>query len=99
MDARLFVATVALITLWCDLAVARDLTIVARSSVHEAINEVFTQPFIHATTIATQGERWDGGLDVLRTQAKGPDSVWDLVMVDSDELATGCAEGLFEKLD
>ncbi len=34
-----------------------------------------------------------------RTQAKAPDNTWDLVMVDSDELATGCSDGLFEKLD
>ena len=32
------------------------------------------------------------------TQAKLADNPWDLVMVDGDELAAGCAEGLFEKL-
>ena len=46
-----------------------------------------------------QTESWEGGIDALRTQAKAPDNAWDLVMVDSDELATGCSEGLFEKLD
>ena len=42
---------------------------------------------------------WDGGIDALRTQAKAPDNTWDLVLVDADELATGCNDGLFEKLD
>ena len=42
---------------------------------------------------------WEGGIDALRTQAKTADDPWDLVLVDPDELTTGCAEGLFEKLD
>jgi len=99
MNARSVVATAALFTLWCDLAVARDLTIVARPSALPAVHEVFVKPFTIATTIPVQTESWDGGLDTLRAQAKSPDNTWDLVMVDTDELATGCAEGLYEKLD
>ena len=38
-------------------------------------------------------------MDTLRSQAKSADAAWDLVLVDTDELSTGCGEGLFEKLD
>lgn len=99
MNARSVVATAALFTLWCDLAAARDLTIIARPSALAPVTEVFVKPFTTATAIPVQTESWDGGLDTLRAQAKSPDTTWDLVMVDSDELATGCAEGLYEKLD
>ena len=99
MNARSVVATAALLSLWCDLAVARELTIIARPSMLPAVKEVFVKPFTIATTLPVQSESWDGGLDTLRTQAKSPENTWDLVMVDTDELATGCAEGLYEKLD
>ena len=56
-------------------------------------------PFTAATGIPVQLESWDGGLDALRSQLKAPDNAWDLVEVNADELATGCGEGLFEKLD
>ena len=74
-------------------AAARDLTVVARGPTQEAIKEVFVRPFTAATAIAVQIEGWEGGIDALRTQAKAPDNTWDLVMVDSDELATGCSRG------
>ncbi len=48
---------------------------------------MFVRPFVEATAIPVQTEVWEGGIDALRTQAKMPDNVWDLVMVDSDELA------------
>jgi len=57
---------------------------------------------IAATTeIPVRVESWTGGLDALRARAADSDTAvhWDIVRVDPDELATGCAEGLFEKLD
>jgi putative spermidine/putrescine transport system substrate-binding protein len=99
MHARLPVAAAAVLALSCGLATARDLTLVARSPVQDAIKEVFVQAFTVATSLAVQMESWEGGIDALRTQLKALDNAWDLVMVDSDELATGCSEGLFEKLD
>jgi putative spermidine/putrescine transport system substrate-binding protein len=99
MHARSLVAAAAVLALSCGLATARDLTLVARAPMQDAIKEVFVRPFTAATSIAVQLESWDGGIDALRTQLKAPDNAWDLVMVDSDELAAGCSEGLFEKLD
>ena len=99
MHARSLVAATAILVLSCGVAGARDLTVVARLHTQEAIKQVFVRPFTAATAIPVQMEVWEGGIDALRTQAKAPDNTWDLVMVDSDELATGCSEGLFEKLD
>ena len=99
MYAHSLVAAAAVLALSCGLATARDLTLIARAPMQGAIKEVFVHPFTAATSIAVQLESWDGGIDALRAQLKAPDNAWDLVMVDSDELAAGCSEGLFEKLD
>src|SRR5579863_1332310 len=99
MHARPLVAAAAILAMSFGAASARDLTIVALSPGQSAVTSVFAQPFTAATTIPVQVASWNGGIDALRTQAKAPDNTWDLVMVDGEELAAGCAEGLFEKLD
>jgi putative spermidine/putrescine transport system substrate-binding protein len=77
-----------------------DLTIVMRGeSLQRAIQSAYVQPFTAVTDFPVQQEVWDGGIDILRTHAKAADNTWTLVLVDPDELATGCSEGLFEKLD
>src|SRR6478752_10018716 len=99
MHARSLVVATAMVALLCGQAAARDLTLVTRGPSQEPIKEVFARPFSSATAIPVQVEAWEGGIDALRTQAKASENTWDLVMVDSEELAIGCAEGLFEKLD
>ncbi len=77
-----------------------DLMIVTRDqSLQQAMQAAFVQPFTAVTGIPVQQQVWDGGIDALRAQAKAADNSWDLVLVDAEELATGCGEGLFEKLD
>lgn len=79
---------------------AQDLTVVTRGeTLRVPMREVFIHPFTLATDMPVKHESWEGGLDALRAQAKAADNGWDLVLVDAGELATGCAEGLFEKLD
>jgi putative spermidine/putrescine transport system substrate-binding protein len=99
MHARSLVAATAMLALSCGLAAARDLTVVGRASTLDAVKTVFVRPFIEATSIPVQLEAWEGGIDALRTQIKTPDNAMDVVLVDADELAEGCSEGLFEKLD
>ena len=98
MHARSLLAAAAMLVLCCGQAAARDLSVVLRPG-QEAIDKVYIQPFAAATGIAVQSGIWEGGLDTLRAQVKAPDNTWDLVLVDADELATGCTETLFEKLD
>ncbi len=101
MPARtLLVAVAFLAACSCSAAVARDLTVVVRGEAADAMRHGIAAPFSAATGIGVvQLESWDGGLDTLRNQLKSPDNAWDLVEVNADELATGCGEGLFEKLD
>jgi putative spermidine/putrescine transport system substrate-binding protein len=95
----LLAAAVVLATL-SGLAAARDLTVVTRGGLmQDATKNLFAHPFTAATTIPVQAETWEGGPEALRAQAKAPDNTWDLVLVDGDELATGCSENLLEKLD
>jgi putative spermidine/putrescine transport system substrate-binding protein len=99
MHARSLLAVAAMLVLCCGQAAPRDLSVVVPPPGQEAIDKVFIQPFTTATGIAVQSGRWEGGLDALRAQVKAADNTWDLVLVDADELATGCSESLFEKLD
>lgn len=100
MHVRTPVVAAVILAMSFGFAAARDLTIVTRGGLmQEATKDLFARPFATATTIAVQQESWEGGIDALRTQAKAPDNNWDLVLVDGDELATGCSENLFEKLD
>lgn len=105
MPAHTLLAAVALIVASClalPLAFANptDLTIVTRSEAFQhAIQTAYVQPFTAITDFPVQQDVWEGGIDALRAHAKAPENAWDLVLVDADELSTGCSEGLFEKLD
>jgi len=100
MPARTLLVAVALLSACPAAALARDLTVVARGKpTLDAVVQAIASPFTAATRIPVQLESWEGGLDTLRSHLKAPDNTWDLVEVNADELATGCGEGLFEKLD
>jgi putative spermidine/putrescine transport system substrate-binding protein len=91
---------VALLSACFSVALARDLTVVTRDAVtQDAIGRVLAAPFTAATGIPVQLQHWDGGSDQLHNQLKAPDGGLDLIEVDADQLATGCGDGLFEKLD
>jgi putative spermidine/putrescine transport system substrate-binding protein len=96
MLARVVLAAVALLAAWPANTYA--LTIVTRGEATQAaIAEAYVPPFAAATDIAVHQDSWDGGMDVLKTKAA--ESGWDLVQVNADELAAGCGDGSFEKLD
>jgi putative spermidine/putrescine transport system substrate-binding protein len=100
MLARSLLAVLALFIASAAIAGPNDLTVLTRDeSQQQAIQSAYSQPFTAATRIPVQQQIWPGGADALRNQAKLPDNNWDVVLVDPEELATGCSEGLFEKLD
>lgn len=81
-------------------AYPRDLTVVARGDVAPTgVHQVLATPFTAATGIPVRVLGWSGGLTALRNRLKTPSSDWDVVEVDPQELADGCTEGLFVKLD
>jgi len=105
MSVRTLLAAMALfvaaaLALQPSFASPNDLMIVSRdASLQTAIQAAYVQPFTAITGLAVQQTLWDGGMEALRTQAKAADNTWDIVLVDADELSSGCGEGLFEKLD
>lgn len=99
MLRRHFLAAVALLAA-SSTANARDLTVVARGeTMPAAVRQIYVQPFSVATGIRTVLQSWHGGLDTLNAQFKAPGNTWDVVEVNADELASGCADGTFQKLD
>lgn len=79
---------------------ARDLTVVSWGGAYqEAQDEIYFEPFKEKAGIAMLEESWDGGIGVLRAQVEGGNATWDVVQVESEELALGCDEGILEELD
>lgn len=82
------------------LAHSRDLTVTSWGGAYQnAQTEAYFAPFRQKAGIPLIDESWDGGIGVLRTKVEGGNATWDVVQVESEELAAGCDEGLFEKLD
>ncbi len=81
-------------------AFARDLTVVSWGGAYQdAQKAAYFEPFTKDTGVAMIDESWDGGIGVLRAKVEGGAATWDVVQVESEELALGCEEGLFEVLD
>ena len=90
-----FTAGIALVT----AAQARDLNVVSWGGAYQdAQKKVYFEP-LKKTGVAMNDESWDGGIGVLRAKVQGGAATWDVVQVESDELAVGCEEGLFEKIE
>jgi len=95
--AVLLVATVLGLS---STASARDLTVVAWGGpVQKAQDTAQFKPFAESTKIPLKQVSWEGGMGILRAKVQSGQSDWDVVQVESDELAIGCEENLYEKLD
>lgn len=94
-----FAATFTALTALSSAASARDLTVVSWGGAYQDVQKkVYFEPF-KATGTAMNDESWDGGVGVLRAKVQGGASTWDVVQVESEELALGCDEGLYEKMN
>src|SRR6266446_3720797 len=95
-----FAATFTAGVVLASTAQARDLAVVSWGGAYQdAQKKVYFEPFKKATGVPMNDESWDGGIGVLRAKVQGGASTWDVVQVESDELAVGCEEGLFEKIE
>src|SRR3979411_2346137 len=93
-------ATVAAGVVLATTAQARDLAVVSWGGAYQdAQKKVYFEPFKKATGVPMNDESWDGGIGVLRAKVQGGAATWDVVQVESEELAVGCEEGLFEKIE
>lgn len=94
-----FMATLTAVVALSAAANARDLTVVSWGGAYQDVQkQVYFEPFKAAGT-AMNDESWDGGIGVLRAKVQGGNATWDVVQVESEELALGCEEGLFQPLD
>jgi len=98
--AGLAAGALALAVVAASPALARDLTVVSWGGAYQdAQKKVYFQPFVAKSGTPLIDESWDGGIGVLRAKVEGGAVNWDVVQVESEELALGCEEGLFLKLD
>ncbi|MET3794662.1 putative spermidine/putrescine transport system substrate-binding protein [Aquamicrobium terrae] len=81
-------------------AQARDLTIVSwGGNYQDGQREIYFKPYAEKTGKPVLDETWDGGYGVLQAKAKAGNPNWDVVQVEVEELALGCADGIYEKID
>ncbi|MBN9032087.1 ABC transporter substrate-binding protein [Rhizobium sp. YJ-22] len=81
-------------------AQARDLTVVSwGGNFQDAQRKIFFEPFAAQTGKPVLDESWDGGYGVLQAKVKAGVPNWDVVEVEAEELALGCADGIYEKID
>lgn len=81
-------------------AQARDLTVVSwGGNFQDAQRKIFFEPFAADAGKPVLDESWDGGYGVLQAKVKAGVPNWDVVEVEAEELALGCADGIYEKLD
>ncbi len=94
------VAVTVAVGLAAGPATARDLTVVSWGGAYQdAQRAAYFTPFVEITGTPLNEESWDGGIGVLRAKVEGGAAAWDVVQVESEELALGCDEGLYETLD
>jgi len=100
MKLKTFLLAAAALAVATGGALARDLTVVSWGGAYQdAQKKVYFEPFKAETKIPLVDEPWDGGVGTLRAKVQSGKADWDVVQVESDELAVGCEEGLYEKLD
>jgi putative spermidine/putrescine transport system substrate-binding protein len=79
---------------------ARDLTVVSwGGNYQDAQREIYFEPFSQEAGVPVLDEAWDGGYGILQAKMQAGNPNWDVVQVEAEELALGCADGLFEILD
>ncbi|WP_207461735.1 ABC transporter substrate-binding protein [Azospirillum sp. SYSU D00513] len=79
---------------------ARDLTVVSwGGNYQDAQRKIYFEPFSKLSGKPVLDESWDGGIGVIAAKVKAGVPNWDVVQVEAEELALGCADGFYEKLD
>lgn len=81
-------------------ALAKDLTAVSFGGANrDAQIKAFNQPYEQKTGVKIIAGEYNGELAKVKAMVDTGSISWDLVEVESPELARGCDEGLFEELD
>lgn len=99
MQRRNFLAGAALLPVVAR-AQQRFLTITSWGGAYqEAQRDAYFRPWMARSGTRLLEEVWDGGIQILRDRLAAGTNTWDLVQVESEELALGAREGLFEPIE
>lgn len=94
------ITAAAALSLAASAATARDLTVVSwGGTFQDAQREIYFKPFSEVLGKPVLDESWEGGYGVLQSKVQAGNPNWDVVEVESEELALGCADGIFEPID
>ena len=94
------VATFPLLALCQAIAAAEALTVVSwGGSYGRALQTAMFDPFTAQTGIEVDVETFNGGLAEVRAQVETGNVHWDVVDLETKDIAIGCDEGLFELID
>jgi len=98
---RVWIAIVVALTAWASIAHAQTKLVVgnAGGSSADAERKVFYGPFAAANKIQVQEESFNQELAKIRSQVETGNLIWDMVSTTAINVATGCEEGLLEKID
>ena len=95
-------ATALLAALTCPLAAEEEesLTVVSwGGSYGRAVEAAMLDPFTKETGIKVDVDVFNGGLAEVRGQVETGNVQWDIVDLETKDMAMGCDEGLFELVD
>lgn len=99
MKFRTFPTVIAGILL-ASVAQAQDVTVTSWGGTYQdGQRTTYFEPFAEKTGIKVIEETYSGELAKIKAQVDSENVTWDVVDVDSNMIATGCDEGLFEVLD
>ncbi|TDR81371.1 ABC transporter substrate-binding protein [Paludibacterium purpuratum] len=101
METAVKTWTLAIAAACCaSSALAGDLTVISFGGANKAAQEkAYYAPFTQATGVSVVGGEYNGEMAKVKAMVDTRSVSWDVLEVESPELARGCDEGLFEKLD
>ena len=97
---RFLILSALLCSLTPGLAAARDLTVVGfGGGFQDAARVHLFQAWAKATGAKLQDDTYNGEVARIYAMTQARDVTWDVVMVEAPELARGCEDGVFARLD
>ena len=79
---------------------AADLTVISFGGTNQKAQvKAFYEPFIKNTKINIVPGEYNGEQAKVKAMVAAKNVSWDVVELESPELARGCEEGIYEKLD
>jgi putative spermidine/putrescine transport system substrate-binding protein len=100
MSTSVKLAVLAVGLAFVGQAMAKDLTVISFGGANKAAQvKAYYDPFKKASGINVVGGEYNGEMAKVKAMVDTKIVSWDVLEVESPELARGCDEGMFEKLD